>query len=233
MGQKQEAAKTPVTIQQMFDALVGAHARYFNSLPSVDTVLLLVAHWHFETGGGAGMWNYNVGNFKGTPGDPDRDWCFFRCNELVANKTQNPAWANDPRVQVIDKGTTLEVWFSPDHPACCFRAFSSLSLGVYDYLTGIVQRFSDGSRGPTDAWHAAVTGDVTAFCHALKLRGYYTDGEAHYTASVIARLQQVKNANPDTVSIFNQVQLAPANAGGRVLHEDATGAPEAVPEPSA
>jgi hypothetical protein len=45
---------------------------------------------------------------------------------------------------------------------------------------------------------------------------------------VLARLQQVKSANPDTVTVFRQVQVT-APAGGRIFQDGGPPGPAAEP----
>lgn len=187
MPQQLMPQTTPVTSAQMFEALRSAWVQYFNGDPSKKSLCLLVAHWAFETAWGRGMWNFNIGNAKSREGD-DHDYTFFACTEnmqigaakvLVAHPT-----AGHAEIQSV-RGTVATVKFFPPHPACRFRAFTSLELGAADYIDLLVRRFSDDNQ-EKDAWHWVSQGDPVAFCHALKLKGYYTGDEVQYTGQVAA-----------------------------------------------
>lgn len=130
--------------------------------PSRTSLLLLIGHWAFETAWGHGMHRFNLGNAKHRPGD-GRCWTAFRCNELVAGKL---VWYDPPSPP------------APDHPTA-FRAFRTLEEGCVDYLTLLRGQFGF-------AWPQVEAGDAAAFCHALKVRGYYTADEQLYTRGVVA-----------------------------------------------
>lgn len=184
MTQKQQAVKTTVTPQQVLNAMAQAVVDLKHWTPTQECLDVLLAHSGFETGWWASMWNNNLGNYKAVAGG-STDWCYYRCNELLRPSQIPVDWSTDPRVQIIDKGTYQEVWFDPDHPACCFMSFSTLAEGAKKYLEKLCTRYSmPNDSSSTDAWFWATQGDAGRFCHALKLHAYYTDGEAHYTSSV-------------------------------------------------
>lgn len=206
MAQNRPATKTPITAQDLFNALCRAYQATQGSRPRAATILLLVAHSAFETGWWKSMWNFNLGNAKGHPGGAT-DWTFYRCSELLP-ETQAQGLAKDPRVTLgrlrpaRDIGgrtlpATREVFFSPNHPGCCFRAFVSLDEGTSDYLTLLARRFSD-SNEKKDAWSQALAGDVTKFVTALKAKGYFTDELGHYLAQVTSVYQRVQGMHLDT-----------------------------------
>lgn len=91
-------------------------------------------------------------------------------------------------------------------PACEFRAFDSLDAGVTDYLKMLRNRFSS-------AWPAVEAGDPAQFAHLLKLKGYYTDTEAHYTSSLVSIFNSLKSkVKPMTMA------EAAALGGGSTSH---------------
>lgn len=151
---------TPVTPLEVFDALRVSWQARFGTAPARSSLLVLLSQWALETGRGKSMHCYNFGNVKsnGTSGD----WCFFRCNEIIGGKV---------------------VWFEPDHPACRFRAFTTLQAGADDYLSTLHRRF-------TRAWPAVVEGNPAAFSHLLRAQGYYTANEAQYTATLTALFRE-------------------------------------------
>jgi Putative peptidoglycan binding domain len=148
---------THATPAQMFDALGRAWQGRFGAAAARGSLLVLLAQWALETGRGASMHCWNVGNIKGKPdGSDGHDWTFFACDEVIGGKV---------------------VWFYPDNPGCCFRAYPTLDDGVVDYLGTVSTRFAS-------AWPAVIAGDPAQFAHLLKVAGYYTASEAQYTASV-------------------------------------------------
>jgi hypothetical protein len=161
---------TPVTPPQLFSALAGAWQKAFNETPHRTSLLVLLAQWALETGRGRSMHCYNLGNVKSS--QKSGDWCFFRCNEIINGK---------------------EVWFEPDHPGCCFRAFATLDDGALDYLNTLHDRFKP-------AWPAVVAGDPQSFVHLLKINRYFTADEAQYTNSVVSLFNEFSRTLPLTVS---------------------------------
>jgi hypothetical protein len=197
MSQKQEAVKTVVTAQDVLNAMAQAICDYKQWSPSKECLQVLLAQTGFETGWWKYMWNNNLGNYKAVAGGAT-DWCYFKCNEYLQASQIPAAWKTDPRVSITDKGTFQEVWFRPDHPACCFMSFETLAGGAAQYLKKLCERFSTPNDcGEKDAWYWATQGDATKFCHALKMHGYYTDDEAHYTKTVVSCMQHVQSLNLD------------------------------------
>jgi hypothetical protein len=195
MSQKQTAHTTHVTAQQVLDAMAQAIVDLKKWTPTPECLMVLLSQSAFETGWWAAMWNNNLGNYKAIPGGAT-DWCFFSCNELV--KVVPEEWKTDPLVQVIPRNGYFECWFKPEHHACCFMSFPTLAAGAEVYLKKLCGQYSAPQDcGPSDAWYHATQGDVAAFCHALKQHGYYTDGEQHYTNTVLSVYQSMQKKNLD------------------------------------
>lgn len=182
------AKKTSVSSQDMFTALGTAWEHYLHSNPTMEQLCILVAQFAFETGWGSSMFNYNIGNAKSRDGD-GRDYTFYECNEILDSTYAQKLSASQPangRVEIRSStGNKSAVWFYPEHPFCRFRAFTSLALGAVDYLDLIINHFGDVVE-EKNAWSKVIAADVVGFCHALKLKGYYTDGENDYTTKVSA-----------------------------------------------
>jgi len=202
------AQRIQVTPEDMFVALGTAWQHYFNSDANASQLCLLLAQWALETGSGAAMWNYNIGNVKSREGD-GRDYTYFSCFE-------------------IEKGQ--KVWYHPDDPTCRFRAFKTLALGAADYLDLLVNRFGDNDP-EKDAWGAVGKADPVAFCHALKLKGYYTADEGQYTAGVMARFRHFLQSGFDITKIpplsteeKDQLQAWTAGTAAQGLAESIEGA---------
>lgn len=161
---------TPITPPQLYGSLARAWLKAFNETPHRTSLLVLLAQWALETGRGRSMHCYNLGNVKSN--QKSGDWCFFRCNEIINGK---------------------EVWFDPDHPAACFRAFATLDDGALDYLNTLHDRFKP-------AWPAVVAGDPQSFVHLLKINRYFTADEAQYTRSVVSLFSEFSRTMPLAVN---------------------------------
>jgi hypothetical protein len=180
------------------------------SVPNSDTLFVLLAQWSIETGGGASMHCWNVGNIKGRIGGGDgHSWTLFTCNEFLTAKQARsiaskakPRTDGKPGLDVTVGGTNskgkIEVFLHPSHPGACFRAYDSLEEGVLDYLHELHTRFSE-------AWPAALTGDPAAFSKKLSLR-YYTAPESAYTKALTDRFNQLKKHH-DSVSYKEAQQM--------------------------
>lgn len=179
MSEELEAVRTPVTKQQMAIAFYEAYWRYFNSWPKKDSIRILLAQWALETGWGKSMWCYNVGNAKSRPND-GYDWCFYKCNEIIAKSTAERLQATSPATAKITSYRSdglCVIWFYPKHAWSRFRAFRALDAGVYDHLVLVVKKFDK-------AWPYVVRGDPAEYSRALRRQGYYTADEAAYTKTL-------------------------------------------------
>ena len=156
-------------------------------------IVLLLAQIALETGLGKAMHCWNLGNAKHVTGD-GRNWTFFRCNEIINGKT---------------------VWFDPDHPACCFRAFDSLDEGAVDHLAMMRRNFSR-------VWPALLSGDPVEYCAKLKESHYFTADLGLYTRGVVSLYNSLGKKMPadlDTVVMpwteadeAEVAELCPGNA---------------------
>jgi flagellum-specific peptidoglycan hydrolase FlgJ len=89
-----------------------------------------------------------------------------------------------------------------------FKAYPTLEAGLEDYLKLLQGRYGA-------AWPALVSGDMAAFAHALKQRGYYTAPEAEYAAGLQARFAQMAKACPDPDSTLSvDIEAAQEVLGG-------------------
>ena len=164
---------TPVHVRDMYTALSQAWGKLVGEVPARNSLLLLLAHWSFETGAGRAMHCNNPGNAKHVPGD-GRSYCQFRCSEIING---------------------VEVFFDPPSPVTSFRAFDTLEAGCEDYVTLIRGTFRY-------AWPAVQAGDPADFCHRLKVARYYTADEAVYTRGVVGVMRYLDTQiPPDGVGI--------------------------------
>lgn len=141
---KVAAVITPVSAQEVFQALQRAWIALFGAQPTREQLCVLLSQWALETGHGKKCHNYNLGNVKSS--QKGGEWCFFRCNEIIKKKV---------------------VWFDPDHPACCFVSYRTLNSGAEAYLEKLHKRFAK-------AWPSLLAGDPAQFTVALKEQGYFT-----------------------------------------------------------
>lgn len=183
------AARTPVKVEEVYAALRKVWIERLGTEPKRESLLVLCAQWALETGRGKSMWNFNLGNQKGRPGGSDgRSWTFFACNEILSPSAADRSVAaakprSDGKGQdaVVTKSLVnglKEVWFYPDNPGCCFRAYRSLDEGARDYFDLLRKRFAS-------AWPAVEAGAPAEFSRRLKEARYYTADEGHYTRGLV------------------------------------------------
>lgn len=106
---------TPVAVPELAAALSAAWRTELASDPSRAALLVLLAQWSLETGGGAKCIQWNLGNAKSIAGD-GYDWTEFPTTEVV-------------------NGAVV-------HVTARFRAFASLAAGAADYLKLLTHRFA-------------------------------------------------------------------------------------------
>jgi hypothetical protein len=171
-----EAIKTRVTAIEVYRALENAWIALFGAVPRRESLCVLLAQWAFETGHGKHMRWFNLGNEKSRQ-TPGTNWCFYRCNEIIDGKT---------------------VWFDPDHPACCFRAFATLDEGAEAYLTSL-----SAHRKFKQAWPEVLEGDAAQFVEKLKVAGYFTADVKVYKAGVTSLNRQfLREINPTNPTFY-------------------------------
>jgi hypothetical protein len=126
------ATRTVVSISDMHNALSNAWSSVVGSEPTDMAVLTLLAQWGLETGNGASMYNYNIGNFKsaGQNGSPPGAYFPLPTTENVGGVTQ--------------------------HMTANFASYDSLDHGVQAYLSAMHGRFGqawpDVLSGDCDAF---------------------------------------------------------------------------------
>jgi len=112
--QQKPDALTTCSPEQVYNALWKAWLAFYGVPPHREQLLVVVAHWAFETAWGHGMHCFNLGNFKWTPGC-GFDFVEFRASEVVQGR---------------------EVF-----SVMRFKAYTSLDAGAADYLTRLVAEF--------------------------------------------------------------------------------------------
>lgn len=208
MSKKVPAVKTPASALEVFQTLDAAWRTVFTSQPTKESLCLLLAHWGLETGHGKSMWCYNFGNAKAKAGGAF-DYCYFACNEILKSSHAARLAAAQPQIakvtSVRSDGKSI-IWFYPDHPACCFRAFENLQAGVTDHLALVFKRFNG-------AWPFVISADPAGFCHALRKQNYYTADEAAYTQAVFNVFHRYRKelANVEVASDTAELALPSAD----------------------
>jgi len=154
---------TPVTADELVEAIEAAWPDVFGEAPDRETTLLLVAQSAFEDGWWRACWCFNCANAKHVDGD-GCDFYFVACDEYLHGVLK-----------------TLE----PPDPGCRFRAFASLVDGVRNWLRLMLRQYPK-------AIAAAKTHNATAYCAELKAEKFFTDELSHYTLQVIGCLAMVR-----------------------------------------
>ena len=154
------STKTPVSPADMWSALGNAWTSQFGTPPTSDQLMVLLAQWGLETGNGASMIQYNVGNFKHVDGD-GLDWTTFETTEVDSNGV----------TETLDQN---------------FKAWPDLASGVAYYLGAM----APPSGRFAAAWPAVLAGDTNQFAFLLKQQGYYTADESKSAAGLNARKSQ-------------------------------------------
>jgi hypothetical protein len=162
--------RTLVTVPGVYAALRGAWLAQMGAYPARGSLLCLLAQWALETGRGAAMYCYNLGNVRHVPGDV-RDWCLLpRVSEIVGGKEVFYDHATSPSM-------------------CEFRAFSSLDEGAADYLATVRTDFAS-------TWGALMTGDPRTWVKALAAARYFTASEPRYEDAVASLVAEFDRAIP-------------------------------------
>jgi hypothetical protein len=176
------AERTPVEPAEVAGALGVAWLQLFGTLPTRESILVLLAQWALETARGKSMWCFNLGNAKSREGD-GRCYCYFACNEVLPPAIANaivqkakPRTDGKPGPDAAITGASgkdVILWAYPDNPVSRFRAYRTLREGAVDYLALLSKRF-------WKAWPAVLSGDAVAFVTLLREQGYYTAPLATY-----------------------------------------------------
>jgi hypothetical protein len=144
-GRQLADTRTPVSPQELANALVALWPSEVGGSPSLKTIAVLLAQWALETGEGKSMVAYNIGNIKAYDTKAG-DYTYFDTTENVNGKT---------------------VHLKAGEPGTRFRAFSSLPEGAQFYLRGMKSHW-------TKAWPYALSGDPEGFAQGLYDQHYYT-----------------------------------------------------------
>jgi len=157
-GMQIPANKTPATPQEVADALISQWNAQLDTPPAPESVAVLLAQWALETGEGASMIQWNIGNVKASQSNPDTSGAPNYVRYLTRE------YINGAYVSMLQN----------------FRAFATLEDGVGWYLQNMRTQW-------TNAWPSVLAGDPQGFAVGLRNQkpfGYYTAPASTYAAGV-------------------------------------------------
>lgn len=142
-----EPVKTQVSEQDAIAYLRSAWYEFYGKYPSNNSLAILWSQTVLETGRFKYCYCYNVGNEKSKPNDGFY-WTMYKCSEILNGK---------------------EIFFTPPHDQCKFRAFKSAQDGFTHYL-----KFLANKSRYRKAMKEIHRGDVVQYTKELKKAGYFT-----------------------------------------------------------
>lgn len=198
MATEVPARTTPLSILDALQCLGHAYVEVTDGPVSSSAVILTTAQWALETGRGRSCKNHN---FAGIKANPDRssifDWTFYTTSEwLPVEAAEMYLDKPDKRIKVLDdesKPGFIKLSFSPNHPACCFRAYRDFQDGALDYLWLLRKKYAS-------AWDVLRTGDPAAFARKLKQGLYYTAPVDEYEGALSGLSREFRNLPVDWMS---------------------------------
>lgn len=161
--------RTSFSDLQLCSALIKAWYDEYKSLPSKESIGVLVSQKKIETGSNY-CWGWNIGNSKVGNDEPGK---------IIKYQMLRGTW------EIING---KKVIFEPPHRATWFMAFDTLAEGIrhhFDLLKN--KRYKI-------AWAAVEKGDVPLFAHLLRQQGYYTAPEKDYINGMMAHYSLYKNS---------------------------------------
>lgn len=172
MGKQVPKTNTPVSDEQMAQAIVSVWRRLFGTAPSKEQVYIIMAQNAIETGRNRkAMHNYNVGNI--IVGTSNHDY-FLGGDWMYADKAQT-----------VKKPITQK-----------FRAYNSLEGGVTDYL-----KLLSTSRRYAESWKHIMNPDIRAYSKSLHDAGYYGAKEEDYTKGLLGQFNSFNKGNSYTAAL--------------------------------
>ncbi len=174
MGKQVPKTNTPVSDEQMAQAIVNVWQRLFGTAPSKEQVYMVMAQNAIETGyNRASMHNYNVGNI--IVGGSDHD--YFTAGD----------WMYTDKSETTKKTITQH-----------FRAYDSLEDGVEDYL-----KLLSGSKRYAEAWKHIKDPDIRSYSQALHDAGYYGAKVEDYTKGLLSQFSRFNKGNSYSAALSN------------------------------
>lgn len=196
-----ENVKTRCTPQEMYESLrLAWYSVFGDANPRHESLLILLSHWNIETGEGAHMHNWNVGNVKSVAGDGylytwfDNVWEGLSPDHAKLLILKGEATLDDDPSHIAAVGPSkIAVKFKAGHPQTRFRAFESLDEGAEKYLRILTMRFST-------AINAVTAGDPDEFVRILASHGYFTANAGAYDKALKLRLSSyMKTIKPGDI----------------------------------
>ena len=212
MGTRLPDTLTRLTAKDVAKGLWSAWLTQEGSAPRREAILVLLSQWACETGWGASMHCFNLGNVKASR-EGACDFTYFGCGEDLSITEANRQVALDPAhakigaVEAGPHGVVAHVRFEPDHPTCCFAAFDSLEAGSVFYLALLRRRFAG-------AWPSVVRGDIAGFAEELKRLGYYTAAVDTYRKALTGIYSMLDRQLP--AAVFDNLPVVPTDIAERV-----------------
>lgn len=148
-------------------------------VPPKCAAAVLYAQFMIETGG-INCYNWNIGNVKHVTGDGFDYHCLHGVWEgegptsVTALLASGEAYVDPNASHQASCKPLVSMVFNPPHPATRFRAYDSLA----DAMKGHFLLLCKGRYA--NCWSALLAGDVMAFAHAIKARGYMTSEAEPY-----------------------------------------------------
>lgn len=181
---------TPVSVEQLIDALRAGYVLTMGSEPAPSCLACLGAQLCLESGNGQKAHCFNWGNKK-LPAEWDGFWTTFWCDEIFDLATAKRAIQLGPatmqRWKPDDPGPErYRVVLQAGHPWARFKAYETAEDGAADYVAFLCQKEL--------VWTAAYVGDASRFSHELRRAKYYTADEKTYTAGLVSIAKRIRPA---------------------------------------
>jgi hypothetical protein len=151
--------------------------------PAKQQVALFMSQWGAEQGGGR-TFNFNLTGIK-HPGKSDKyntDWFFAPTLEVFDRTTAHGYKDRGGNLVeiVADDGVTMTLRFKPDHPACAFRSFTTLSEGCLFHLKNLRDNYNSAWTAVTQFADETNLGPLSIFTDRLAAKRYFTGSKKTY-----------------------------------------------------
>jgi len=183
LGTYKENELTPFPFEVAYACMRWALQTFIQGPIPNDVLSLALAKTALETGRWTKIHDYNWGNQKYLSSMAGMFTC-FGCDEIIGGHRvwfdpTTPCDPNDPLGMPNTKFSNCTV--PPGNPQTRFRAFANEYDGVDQYVDLIAN-----SKRYSASWKVLLTGNATAWVHALKMAGYFTADEATYAKGVVS-----------------------------------------------
>lgn len=213
MDQRVAVARTTPSVFDFASALLREWRAVVGTLPTKEQAGVLWAHFAGETADGKYCWNWNLGNWKHTPGSGQPYvslagvWeCFTLRDEdgdgdideddrvmLIARLVRTGAWREDMSADHAKACGPLRVSLiaTGDNAMSWFRAYRSLDEGMSAFVERKADQRKD-ARGNyvnryAPAWAFVLRGDPDGYARELGRLRYYTASPDAYARAMRAK----------------------------------------------